>query len=130
MRIYTVHLRRPAFDSDRDVVLVREGFNWWACLFSTLWALVSRLWWVAAGLLLLELLLTIGFDRLPLTTATAAAVSVGAALMVGFLANDLKRWTLFRRGYAEVGVVAADSAEAAAQRFFDQHPRLLADLRQ
>ena len=44
MRVYTVHMRRPALDPDADFRLVKEGFSWPAFFFSFLWALWSRLW--------------------------------------------------------------------------------------
>ena len=50
MRVYTVHLRRHGLMPERDLVLVREGFSWWAFLFTSLWALWHRMWWEALGL--------------------------------------------------------------------------------
>ncbi len=39
---------------------------------------------------------------------TQTALSLGFAVLVGMFGNDLKRWTLFRRGYLEVAVVTGD----------------------
>ena len=49
MRIYTVVERsgKPSKDTDRDVVLVKEGFCWPGLLFGPLWALAHRMWGVA-----------------------------------------------------------------------------------
>lgn len=124
MRIYTVHLRTPAERLDRDVVLVKEGFSWPAFFLSVLWALWKRLWLVALILFVLEAGWSLAADALDLVPAVQAIVSLGLAVSIGFVANDLRRWTLFRRGYAEVGVVAAANDDAAAQRFFDQHAQL------
>jgi hypothetical protein len=115
LRIYTVHLRRPVRDQDKDVVLVKEGFSWPAFLFSGLWALWNRLWLVALGLCL---------DPL-----SEIAISIGFALLVGFVANDLRRWTLAGRGYFEADVVAAPDALAAELRFYEHRPTVLADLK-
>ena len=128
MRLYTVHVRTPTERLDRDVVLVREGFNWPAFLFSGLWALWCRLWLVALGLIALELAWSALAFELVLNPLTQGVISIGLALIIGWLANDLRRWTLFRRGYAEVGVVAANNNDAAMQRFFDQHALLAAGL--
>ena len=49
--VYTVHMRRPALDPGTRLRLVKEGFSWPAFFFSFVWALWSRLWLVAAGLL-------------------------------------------------------------------------------
>ena len=46
----------------------------------------------------------------------------GLMVVVGLVGNDLKRWTLFRRGYLQVGVVTGADRDAAEQRFWDQRP--------
>ena len=124
MRIYTVHVRTPAARLDRDVQLVKEGFSWPAFFFSVLWALWSRLWLVALILLAIEVLWGLASEWLGLPAVLNAVISLGLAAALGLVANDLKRFTLFRRGYAEVGVVAGRDRDAALQRFFDQHAQL------
>lgn len=128
MRIYTVHVRTPAERLDRDVILVREGFNWGAFLFSALWALWTRLWLVALGLFALEAVWATLAQEFALDPLVQWPISFGLALILGWVANDLRRWTLFRHGYVEVGVVAAKGNEEALQRFFDQHTLLAAGL--
>lgn len=124
MRIYTVHVRTPASRLDRDIQLVKEGFSWPAFFFTVIWALWSRLWLVAAIFLAVEVLWMVASSWLGLHPVLNAVISVGMAAAIGFVANDLKRSTLFRRGYAEVGVVAGNDRDAALQRFFDQHGQL------
>ena len=128
MRAYTVHVRTPAQRLDRDVVLVKEGFCWPAFFFTGLWALATRLWLVALGLIGLELVWASLAMELALPPLTELLISFGLALIIGWVANDLRRWTLFRRGYTEVGVVIAASNDEAMQRFFDQHALLAAGL--
>jgi type III secretory pathway component EscR len=124
MRIYTVHVRTPATRLDRDIVLVKEGFSWPAFVLSVIWALWMRLWLVALIFLAVEVTWSLLAGWLGLTVVAQVTVSLGLAVMIGFVANDLRRWTLFRRGYAEVGVAAAGDRDAALQRFLDQHTRL------
>jgi hypothetical protein len=128
MRAYTVHLRRQGLDPDRDIVLVKEGFCWPALLFSVLWALWCRLWWVALGLLVVEVALSGAGTLLGLDPLSEAAISLGFAVIVGFVANDLKRWTLRRQGFAEAAVIIASDRDAAERRFYDHNPRLAAEL--
>jgi hypothetical protein len=49
-------------------------------------------------------------------------------VLVGMFGNDLKRWTLFRRGYLEAAVVTGSDIDAAERRFWEQRPHLAADL--
>ena len=128
MRVYTVHLRRQGLDPDRDIVLVKEGFCWPALFFSLLWALWCRLWWVALGLLVVEVMLSGAVALLGLDPLSEIAMSLGCAVIVGYVANDLKRWTLRRRGFVEVAVVVADGRDAAERRFYDLNPELAAEL--
>ena len=129
MRHYTVHLRRHGLDPDRDLVLVKEGFSWPAFLFSVLWALWHRLWLVAGLFFLVQAALSLVLALWTPDPVSASAVSVGAALILAYIANDLRRWTLERRGFVETAVVAADGQDGAERRFLDGEPALAADLR-
>jgi len=124
MRIYSVHIRRDGLDPDRDIVLVKEGFSWPAALFAPLWALWSELWIVATGMVLFiaggaAIVVSLGFGSVASTW-----LSVGLAVLVGFLANDLLRDALERRGFVLRDVVVAANKDSAAFRFFDRNPEL------
>jgi hypothetical protein len=124
MKIYTVHLRHNGLDGDRDLILVAEGFNWAALVFGPFWALFKKLWWVALGLVLLNLGIGLAGKAFIADPQVQLAVSLGVASIVGFLANDLRRWTLERAGFIEIGVVSAPDADAAFQRYLDAQPEL------
>ncbi|MBK8208847.1 MAG: DUF2628 domain-containing protein [Rhodospirillales bacterium] len=128
MRMYSVHLRRPLLNPDRDICLVKEGFSWPAFFFSVLWALWCRLWLAAAGIFAAEIALSGVMSLLGADEMTQAAISVGFAVLLGVVANDIKRWSLFRRGFLQVAVVTGEDSDAAERRFWDQRPSLAADL--
>ena len=132
MRVYTAHLHPRRRESggigDRDVVLVKEGFCWPALFFSVIWALWNGLWLVALLFLLLELALSFLFDLLLIGAPTQIALSLVLAIAIGFFANDLRRWTLARRGFRDAGVVVERDLIAAERRFFENNPGLRADM--
>ncbi|MFZ1416216.1 MAG: DUF2628 domain-containing protein [Defluviicoccus sp.] len=128
LKVYTIHLRQPVRDAERDIVLVREGFSWGAFLVSVLWALWNRLWLVAIVLMALGLLLPLVAGWVGLGTASGGVLSFALAVLAGLFGNDLKRWTMAGRGYAEVALVAARSPDEAQQRFGERYPHLLAGL--
>lgn len=128
MKVFTVHTRYGGLDPDRDIVLVKEGFSWPAFFFSVAWALWCRLWLVALGIFLIEVALNAALAALGADPPTQAAVSVGVAAAIGVVGNDLKRWTLWRHGYAEGDIVTGEGGDAAERRFFDRHPELAAEL--
>lgn len=127
MRIYTVHYRPAAIDD--DVVLVKEGFCWPAFLLAVPWALWHRLWVVALWLAAFMAVIGAAGAVLHLNPVADTALSLGAALIVGFTANDLRRWTLARRGFSDEGVVVGDGEDSALRRFLAHTPLLTGDLR-
>jgi hypothetical protein len=128
MRTYTTHLRRPVRDVDRHLVVVREGFSWGAFVFSFLWVLWNRLWLVAVGFFVVEALATALMRLLGAGPLGQFAISVGIAMIAGLLGNDLKRWTLGRRGFVADDVVAAADRDRALQRWLERRPELVAGL--
>ena len=134
MRTYTIHVPSGRSWRRSDAAIanavaatraVKEGFSWPAFFFSFLWAMTQRLWLVAAGLLVVELGLSALLDMLD--GVSGVALTLGVMLITGWIANDLKRWGLARRGrhlaFPSVdlpmrGVVLADSGEEAVRRYY------------
>lgn len=128
MRIYSVHLRRHGLDPDRDLVLVKDGFCWPAFFFSALWALWHGLWLTALLFLVLEVAVSVLLGLTEPNLWSEIAISLGLGLIIGFTANDLRRWTLARRGFDDAGDVVAPDTVAAEQRFLAHNPTVAADL--
>ena len=123
MAVYTVHeppLRRydAAGDPDR-FVFVRDGFSFWAFLLGPLWMLRHRMWLVLIGYLVLVVGLQVGLQRLGVEDAVPAVAGLLVALLIGFEAGTLRRFTLARRRWTNIGVIVGDDREVAEQRFFD-----------
>ena len=116
MRRYTVHLRPALPDPhaaagprNAGVTLVPERFSWGALFLGPLWfALVGA--WLPA-LLVLALWAVCGALFPP---AVAAVV-----VLQGLLGQDLRRWSLRRRGLVMAGVVVARGRDAALARLLD-----------
>jgi hypothetical protein len=118
MRLYTVHIRRTSRDTDRDVVLVREGFSWGAFLFTVLWALWRRMWLAALLIVLGGLVLDSIVALAELDPVSETVLSLAYALYIGFAGNDWRRGSLARRGYEEQAVVGAADLGDAERRYF------------
>ncbi|MEK9676927.1 MAG: DUF2628 domain-containing protein [Rhodospirillaceae bacterium] len=127
MRLYTIHVPAPTAGvtgPDRlgtiieGAVPVKEGFCWPAFFFSIVWALWHRLWWVALALIIIIVALSGILTGLGADPVVQTVVSVAIAVAVGFLANDLRRRNLARRGLSERAVVAASNGEGAVERYF------------
>jgi hypothetical protein len=123
MSVYTVHeppLRAADVVPDPErFVFVREGFYVWAFLLATLWMLRHRMWLVLAIYVVVALGIEIGLRYAGVSGFALAIVGLLISFFVGIEASTLRRFTLARRGWKNVGVVSGDDLEDAERRFFD-----------
>jgi hypothetical protein len=123
MSVYTVHeppmRAADAVPDPERFAFVRDGFSIWAFLVAPLWMLWHRLWVV----LLIYLVVAGGVEAAMTYAGVAAAamfvVQLLISLLVGLEAGTLRRFTLGRRGWKNVGVVSGDNLEDSERRFFD-----------
>ncbi len=124
MPTFTVHAPPPkAGETTSDpqrFLFVRDGFHVWAFLLGPIWLLFRRLWLVLLGYVIVSAALGGVFF---LTAAPAWSRFLGGlliALLLGFEASTLWRWTLMRRLWQSLGFVVADDEESAERRFFGE----------
>jgi hypothetical protein len=122
MKTFTVHAPPGAnTNALRDAerfVLVKDGFCWPALFVPLLWLLWHRLWLVMLGWLAAVLVLSAGagfFDAAqPLVLVTAFLFAIWFALE----ANGLRRWTLKRRGWEQLGLTTGRNITDCERDFF------------
>ncbi len=100
-------------------VFVRDGFSFWAFLLAPLWMLRHRLWLAFTGYVIVAIGLQVALRLVGASTGVTVTVAVLLSLLVGFEAATLRRFTLSRRGWKNVGIVVGDDLESAERRFFD-----------
>ena len=122
MTVYTVH--EPS-DAPADPVaraerveFVKEGVAWWALFFPVLWLLYQRLWIVLIGFLALVFVLEAGLALAGFGDTSAALCALVVQVVFAMEANDLRRWTLSRRGYRTIGAVTGNNRTEAELKFF------------
>ncbi len=118
MTTFTVHA--PGNDllaaaRDDRLVFVPEKASFAAFLVPMLWAPWRRLWIVFLG----WIVVTVAIEAIGVlvVASLAAILSFAFAVWFALAANDLRRWTLERRGHRLVAVVEAGDAEEAEARF-------------
>jgi hypothetical protein len=131
MPTFTVHEPPPRKDesvtSPERFVFVRDGFYFWAFVLAPLWLLVRRLWLAFVIYVVLTIAVGAGlrFAGAPSYVQTTAALVI--ALLVGFEASTIWRWTLTWRRWKTLGFVVGEDAEIAERRFYaawtDRAPR-------
>jgi len=111
---WTGHVRSGAAP-----VLVREGFAWGALLFGPLWLAAHRAW-VPAALALAACILILALA----SGASAAALMLALAVWLGLSGQDMRRWSMRRRGFMLSEIVAARHETDALARLLERRPDL------
>lgn len=122
MRVYTLHYPSGADALREEPILIKEGFNWVAAIFTGLWALWKGLWLVALVILVVSGGLQVALELVGADQTVHITAGLGLSVIVGFCANDWRRAKLRRRGFRLQGVVAAGDMDSARRRWFDMHP--------
>ncbi len=123
MPVYTVHAPLGGNTDIRATdrfAFVRDGFHVWAAILGVVWLAWHRLWLALIGWIVLMAVIDVAMVRSGLSGVAIFAVDGLLALLLGFEAASLQRWTLSRRNWRELDIVVADDEEAAERRFFDR----------
>jgi hypothetical protein len=124
MPVYTVHAPRAASRgvaaATDKFVFVRDGFHFWAFVAGLIWLIWYRLWWALLGYVVLSIVGEIALSMLGAGAGTRLVVMLLFALLMGFEAASVRRWTLSRGKWRQLDIVVADDAETAERRFFER----------
>jgi len=126
MTVYSVHVRDTGLRP--NLALVKDGFSWPAAIFGFLWALVVGAWEVAAVLFVIQLVAGLAVPMLIGDATSQTVVQLGVSVVIGLIANELRRWSLDRRGMLEDAVVTAHDKEEAERRYLDANPYMTSKL--
>ncbi|HVY13701.1 MAG TPA: DUF2628 domain-containing protein [Rhodopila sp.] len=119
MTFYSTHLKPNA-----EPILVPERFAWGALVFGPLW-LAAHCAWIPAVLAFVAGLLIVTLTH----GGLAVLLMSGLAAILGLTGNDLRRWSLERRGYVLVHVFGGRDEIEAMQRLLVHRPDLEARYR-
>jgi hypothetical protein len=122
MTIYSVHIREKG--SKPDLRIVPDGFSWGAALFGFVWAFYIGAWDLGLLLILVQTAAGTAITALIPDPGAQGVAQVGLAILIGFMANEMRRTLLMLRGMNERGVVTGSNIEDAERRYFDNHPDL------
>src|ERR1700704_3221896 len=123
MPVYTVHapvMTDAGIAAADRFAFVRDGFHFWAALAGLVWLAWHRLWLALIGWIVLLLAVDLGMAALGARGGAILLANLLLALLMGFEAASLRRWTLSRRNWRQLDIVVADDEESAERRFFDR----------
>ena len=118
-KIYTAYEKPEAPEPTDRVLLLKEGFTFWAFVFGPIWLLAKRQWLLFFAFIVIAALVRIGGGLLDVPMAAIAVAALFLHLMLGYHASDLRAWRLKRRGYRFAGVIAAESPMRAERRYYE-----------
>jgi hypothetical protein len=123
MSTFTVHAP-PRTDgapaAPERFLFVRDGFHGWAFLLAPFWLIRYRLWLALILYVVGVAAILVGLSTLRASGTTQAFAIFVVALLIGFEAASIRRWTLARRGWTTLGFVVGDDRDIAEHRFFTQ----------
>jgi hypothetical protein len=122
MPTFTVHAPPPRKDGTTSAperfLFVRDGFHGWAFILAPLWLLMHRLWLAFVIYVVVYGAISVGLAVLHVSASVQLIVGVLIALLMGFEASSIWRWTLARRRWATLGFVVGEDVEMAERRFY------------
>lgn len=123
MPVFTVHeppLRATADLPDPErFVFVRDGVYVWAFLLTPLWILWRGLWLVFIIYAAIAIAIETAMHYAGFGTGSIVLVQLLLSLLVAVEAASLRRFSLARRGWKNIGIVSGDDLEDAERRFYD-----------
>jgi hypothetical protein len=123
MPVYTVHApvtNNAGIGATDRFAFVRDGFHVWAAILGAVWLAWHRLWLALIGWIAVMVAIGFGLAAIGAGRGAIVLVDVMLALLMGFEAASLRRWTLSRRNWRQLDIVVADNPEQAERRFFDR----------
>ena len=124
MPTFTVHAppRRDgeAPASPERFAFVRDGFHGWAFLLAPFWLIARRLWLALVLYVVVSAAVATGLALLGASGSAQGIAAFCIALLIGFEASTIRRWTLTRRGWLTLGFVVGEDRDVAERRFFTQ----------
>jgi hypothetical protein len=123
MPVFTVHeppLRATADLPDPErFVFVRDGVYVWAFLLTPLWMLWRGLWLVFILYAVIAAAIDVAMRYAGFGNGSIILVQILLSLLVAVEAASLRRFSLARRGWKNIGLVSGDDLEDAERRFYD-----------
>lgn len=114
-RAYTVHAP-PDDDAPERIAFVKDGISWPALFVPILWILWHRLWLTFVGYLIF--LLLIAWTGRLANDQIATILAIVGGILFALEANNIRRFSLARRGWRDIGSSFGKGIEEAEVRFF------------
>ena len=115
MKTYNIFIKQNKDNNAvEDVLLIKEGFNIFAFVFTVFWFLFNKLWLFAGISFILINIFNFVFSFM-----VGSIYVLLFSLLIGFEANNLLLYRFQREGYYFVGYTTGRNKKEAEIRFLD-----------
>ncbi len=117
-KFFAVYVKKDSNNPLEEAVIVKQGFNFFAVIFTSFWALYNKIWWLFFALLCIEGALYYEISHNIESVIFFKSLGFLIQLWLGFEASNLKGKNLEKRGYMLFDVVCASDETEAHCRLF------------
>lgn len=121
MKTYRIYLKQTDNGRIEDLILVRDGFSFWAFVFDFMWFFVKKAWLLGLGVLGVFVLLAVWQRVSGIGIYTLTCIKFGMSLFIGFEANDwYAAYLQKRKGFKFIGHSFGNDETEAKLKFLDR----------
>lgn len=117
MKLYNSYINKTKNQAIKDLVLVKNGFSFFAFLFNIFWFLYHRMWKESLVLLIVNYLLIEISAKAIFGDFEVFIIMIGFSTIIAINANHWYTQHLRRKDYLFAGYVFGKNREAAKLRF-------------
>jgi hypothetical protein len=121
LNVYTIYLNPKAKNIYQDALFIAEHFNIFAFIFTGLWAVANRLWYIAIAIFFVQFSAAYIINFIGLSAVQYGIIDFGFRILLGLYANDLQRYSLELKGHKLSDVIVARNLLEAAHRYYGKH---------
>ena len=118
MRLYSVHAPPADGTTAEDLLFVKDGFSWPALFLPVLYVIWHGLWLTLVYWVIF--VLAVAWAGRLAGDNFAMLLAVAGSLLFAFEANNIRRLSLARRGFTEIGAASGRNISEAELRFFSE----------
>ncbi len=117
MKLHSALIKKNKEEKIEDIVLLKDGFSFYAFLFGPAWFLYHRMWQEFLALLVINI--SFGIFNHFLSASDKILLEISFIFLVALNANDWRLEHLKKKKYALVNFVFGSDAENAKLRFIE-----------
>jgi hypothetical protein len=116
-RSLEIHMKQFKVFKSRsgEIQAVKQGWCWPAFFFTSIWAMVAKMWALGIGSLVAVVAISIFFEASGISVGNAG--SIGLSVLFGLKGNEFREKHLLSRGFELQDTVRATSMAEAVSQF-------------